>query len=297
MRPAGVLAVALATATVVACGGDDGDGGAAEPRAATTTTTATGRSGDGDPDPWSVVPTIAAARRGEVYEIVTTSEGGREVWLTQEWLTFDLEAGLIHRSIAVSERSGGVEGSREMPSLEFFYTADEVYMRKPGIEDRCGSPWVVAPPGFLGNTLGAPVDGEELLVVEALDVLAALPDPGPPSHQDETGSFYDVTVPGGTGLPVGSALAARPDLVERLSDLEHAAVVWIDRERRKAGISIDLSTAVDEVASTLGLPDGAEGNLETGWAVTPRDRVDLAVPDDVAANADCAGLGGRRRAP
>ena len=289
MRSAGVLAVALATATVVACGGDDGDGGAAEPRVASTTTTATGSSGDGHVVPWSVVPTIAAARRGEVYEIVTTSEGGREVWLTQEWLMFDLEAGLIHRSIAVSERSGGVEGSREKPSLEFFYTADDVYMRKPGIEDLCGSPWVVAPPGLLGDTLGVPVDGEELLVVEALVVLAALPDPGPPSHQDETGTFYDVTVPGGTGLPVSSALAARSDLVERLSDLEHAAVVWIARDRSKAGISIDLSNAVDEVASTLGLPDGAEGKIETGWAVTPVDRVDLAVPDDVATNADCAG--------
>lgn len=288
MRSAGVLAVALAAATVVACGGDDGD---AEPRAATTTTTAAGGSVGSEPDPWSVVPTIAAARRGEVYEIVTTSEGGGEAWLTQEWLTFDLDAGLIHRSIALSERLGGVEGSREKTSLEFFYTADDVYMRKPGIEDSCGAPWVVAPPGFLGDTLGAPVAGEELLVVEALDVLAALPDPGPPSHQDETGSWYDVTVPGGTGLPVSSALAARPDLLERLSNLEHAAVVWIDPERRKAGISIDLSNALDEVASTLGLPTGAEGKLGTGWTVTPQDRVDLTVPDDVAANADCTGSG------
>lgn len=286
MRCAGLLAVALATATIVACGGD------AEPRAAVTTTTATGRSGDGDPVPWSVVQTIAAARRGEVYEIVVTSEGGEEVWLNQEWLTFDLEAGLMHRSIALSERSAGVEGSRENPSLEFFYTADDVYMRTPETEDRCGSPWVVAPPGFLGDTLGAPVDGEDLLVVEAMDVLAALPDPGPPSREDEHRTFYDVTVPGGTGLPTSSALTAQPDLVERLSDLEHPAVVWVDPEGRKAGIGIDLSNALHEIASSLGQPADGDGKLETGWAVTPRDRVDLAVPDDVATNADCDRPGG-----
>jgi len=259
-------------------------------RATSSETGATeGRSEvSGEPGPWSIAADVARSRRGEVHEKIMLVAAGQTMVLKEEWITFDLDAARIDRAIVLPERTTGVKASRERPSLQFRYTADDIYMRRHGIEEQCGASWAVMPPGLAaGGAAGVDIDPANPLLVEPLAVLGSLDEPGPPVELDKSLRGYKVTVSGGTGLPLSSAVSKRPGVADRLAALEHPAWVWLDPDGGRAEVVIDLSAALDVIGDDLGTGETAGAKLMVAWTISERSRVDIDLPEDAASQAEC----------
>jgi hypothetical protein len=240
--------------------------------------------------PWSVAEELTASRSGEYREVVvvTSDESAQPVY--EEWVVFDLDAGVLDRTIALHMGTEGdalaAPATRENPSLRFVYTRDTAFMWTAWTESRCGAPWVRMPPEQLAEDTGVDVEADDLLEVEPLDVLRAVV-PGEPVTSNDSGSVYAVTVPGGTGLSLSAAVRAGPEAVDRIADLDHDAEVLLARDGAQVDVSIDLSELASELLSSAGQGVTDEVGMSLRWTITAGDGSAAEVPTDTTERTSC----------
>jgi hypothetical protein len=278
-RPFRVAAATVAVAlwSAAGCSGDaSSDAAASDPPAPAV--------------PWSVADELAASRRGEYRKVLVVSSGTQALPLLEEWVAFDLDGGVVERTIVVGVGRDGRPDesvSRENPSLRFVYTRDTSYMWAPWTEASCGAAWVEMTPEMLARETGLEVGQGDLLIVEPLDILRSA-DPGELVSTTERSGLYEATVPGGTGLGLSSLVAIGPDVRERILDQEHPAEIRLARDGGEAEIRVDLDEVAAEVVSSSELDAGDEIGMTMQWTVTTAPEVAApTVPSDVAGWAAC----------
>jgi hypothetical protein len=276
----------LATVAVLAagCSGSGGDGQADAPAGQDEATAAPAV-------PWSVAEEIADSRRGEYREVVVVTSEASAQPIVEEWVVFDLDAGVFDRTIALHTGAdgelSGEPATREDPSLRFVYTRDTAFMWTAWTEARCGAPWVRMPPEQIAADLGIDVAADDLLKIEPLDVLRAVA-PGEPVTSNDSGSVYAVTVPGGTGLGLSAALRAGPEALDRIADMNHDAEVRLARDGAQVDVTIDLSELASELLSAAGQGVSDDVGMSLRWTVTAGDgSVGAAVPTDTTERTSC----------
>lgn len=231
--------------------------------------------------PWSDVVELADAKEGEYEKVITAPQGGSVETVFTEWVTFDLQDRFIDRAVGMGAGlGGGVEATKEQPSLRFLYMEDGFLMWNPGAEQACGTPWVDMPPEAVEAVTGLSIQADDLFVVEPFDVIAAAEPPEEAKSVTEDARVYEITVPGMTGIPTSSGLASKPRLIRELQQQELSAEVTLPSDGSSWEMVVDLTPAFEVIEP--GLAAGGDAATTTWMITAPKEVPDPELPSDVA---------------
>jgi hypothetical protein len=256
-----------------------------------------GRVGDDEgPVSWSVATDVAAARRGEYRQVLTSGTATRTAPAIEEWVTYDLDVPFVDRRIVwrIDTTTGqAIEGvSRENPTLRAVTTGTATYVSSSLVEERCGTTWTEVTPDLASAMTGAPVDSFRAdPVLEPIEILRTAGLDAPPGDPADAGT-YRIEVPGETGLQWTSrTLWEQPGVIERVAALSPPAEVRLPRDGGPVEITVDLAEAM----AALNRPLTAPQTATTTWQITaPIDAIDTTAPTGAAALGSCdlTSLGG-----